>query len=430
MKSFSITQIVLAIFIIGATLLAFLIFSGAMPGLNPSGRGQTVKIEIWGTFPESKVAGILKNSNNSPSGIAVTYKELAEETFETELVNSLASGKSPDIVILPSSLAYKQQEKFLSLSNSITEREFLDSFVDGTDILIIPEKIIALPFLIDPMVLYWNRDLFRNEAISETPKYWDEFLVVSQKITKKDGSGNLIKSGAALGTDSNVSHPKEILSLLILQKGSPIFDSDKLKVNLAGSSNVGPSYAADALRFFLEFSNSQKASYSWSPAFANDSEAFAREDLAMYFGLGSEFENIKNKNPHLNFDIAPVPQIRDLKIAATYGNYWALAIPKASKNPKEAYIFMNFMTQNDVQKDFALKTGLAPARRSILSLKTGSPISDTIWKESIKMKSWLEADIEETSKIFSDMIKSAYSGRKTIEDAARDGETKLRDLYR
>ena len=40
---------------------------------------------------------------------------------------------------------------------------------------------------------------------------------------------------------------------------------------------------------------------------------FAKGALAMYFGYAGEWAGIKARNPHLNFDIAEVPQIKATK---------------------------------------------------------------------------------------------------------------------
>ncbi|HEY4528122.1 MAG TPA: ABC transporter substrate-binding protein, partial [Candidatus Paceibacterota bacterium] len=217
---FNKVQIALIVIALAATLVAVLIFAGLIPGLGPSGQKETRQVLMWGTFPSRILQEAFQELERPPKNIEVSYEEKDPATFEAELINALARQAGPDLVIFPAEFILKHKDKLASISSDlISERLFRDTFADGTETLIRPEGIIGLPFLIDPLVLYYNRDLFRNEAVSSPPKTWDEFLVTSQKLTKLDSVGVLARSGAALGLESNVRNFKEILSLLILQTG-------------------------------------------------------------------------------------------------------------------------------------------------------------------------------------------------------------------
>ncbi len=41
---------------------------------------------------------------------------------------------------------------------------------------------------------------------------------------------------------------------------------------------------------------------------------FLAGDLALYFGFASELDDLKNKNPNLNFDVTLFPQTGDLNL--------------------------------------------------------------------------------------------------------------------
>ena len=62
---------------------------------------------------------------------------------------------------------------------------------------------------------------------------------------------------------------------------------------------------------------------------------FAKGALAMYFGYASEMSEIKNRNPHLNFDLAEVPQIKGDKSKTSFAKIYALAIMKNSSQTKK-----------------------------------------------------------------------------------------------
>ncbi|MEK7162634.1 MAG: hypothetical protein AAB730_02140, partial [Patescibacteria group bacterium] len=233
-----------------------------------------------------------------------------------------------------------------------------------------------------------------------------------------------------LGLESNVRNFKEILSLLTLQAGSPLIDPSTLKVVFRPPSQPsGPDPVESALRFYTEFSNPQKASYSWSRLLTNSREAFSQEILAMYFGFGSESAAIRQLNPHLNFDLAGVPQIKGGKLNLTYGRLFSLGIVKQSRASEASLEAVKFLIEREQLLKTSQSLGLAPSRRDLLSQKPGNPVLETIFREAIKFKTWLDIDSVKTSEIFSQMIKSVHSGSKTENQASRDAKIQFEALY-
>src|SRR3989338_4978830 len=162
---FNKVQIALIVIALAATLVAVLIFAGLIPGLGPSGQKETRQVLMWGTFPSRILQEAFQELERPPKNIEVSYEEKDPATFEAELINALARQAGPDLVIFPAEFILKHKDKLASISSDlISERLFRDTFADGTETLIRPEGIIGLPFLIDPLVLYYNRDLFRDQA--------------------------------------------------------------------------------------------------------------------------------------------------------------------------------------------------------------------------------------------------------------------------
>lgn len=425
-------QVIIIAIALAAALVAVLIFSGILPGLGTFRSSAPKKITLWGTVPEEVLFQSLADLKRQPYNIETLYVRKDPANFENELINALAREAGPDVIIFPSEFILKHRDKLEPLPLEVlNERIFKDTFADGAELLIRPEGILGLPFLVDPVMLYWNRDLFKNKSISAPPKTWDEFLSSAQSLTEIDGSGNIVKSGAALGVETNVRHFKEILSLLILQTGAPIIDAKTLKASFreSGAEASGPDAVEMALRFYAEFSNPQKASYSWSRVLPPSRDAFTRELLAIYFGFGSEFSQIRQLNPHLNFDIASVPQIKGGKLNLTYGKFWSLGITKQSQDLASSLEAIKFLINKDQLNKISKGLGLAPSRRDLLSERIENPVLTAIFREAVKFKSWLDADYAKTSEIFGQMIKSVYTGAKSENQASRDAKLQLDSLY-
>jgi maltose-binding protein MalE len=151
----------------------------------------------------------------------------------------------------------------------------------------------------------------------------------------------------------------------------------------------------------------------------------------MYFGYAGEFNDIKIKNPHLNFDVAEVPQIKDGNIRATIGKIYSLAISKTSPNAQTAFMAIFKLIDKNINKQFSEITRLAPARRDIISDEGSSdPILSVFYKSAIMAKSWLEPNPQLVSRIFQNMIESTVSSKAKISEAVKDAERQMEELMK
>jgi hypothetical protein len=78
-----------------------------------------------------------------------------------------------------------------------------------------------------------------------------------EKITKKDSSGNVFQSAVAFGEWSNINNAKDILSMLMIQAGTPITSrSGTAVISVLNSQFSSPTVPAQsALEFYTKFSN-------------------------------------------------------------------------------------------------------------------------------------------------------------------------------
>src|SRR5262249_50645638 len=61
-------------------------------------------------------------------------------------------------------------------------------------------KTWGVPFQRSTIVLYWNKDLFKDAGLdpSKAPATWAEMVSYAQKLTKKDGGGNVTQWGVQI----------------------------------------------------------------------------------------------------------------------------------------------------------------------------------------------------------------------------------------
>lgn len=386
-----------------------------------SGTELRTSVVIWGPpLGEYSMNTFLEIQKQSDSFFEkVIFVEKNPATLHGDLLEAIATGKSPDLVILtPSELLPLKNKLYPIPFETIPLATFRNDYVEGAEIFILPDAIYALPLLIDPLVLYWNRDLYAAEGVVQVPKDWDTFVQITPRFSTIVGAGDLVQSAIAFGEYDNVLHAKEILSALYMQTGAKMvrqgdagqkFYSDLNSVAATGEYNT---YAL-ALQFFTSFSNPNKKVYSWNKTFDRSREAFAANKVAMYIGFVSEQKVLSAINPNLNFDAALMPQLKNAHFSATYGNFYAIGVLKASRNQAEALYVAQVLANSANAKVLSELSGLPSARRGVLALQdVTDPLSNIKLQSALMARAWLEpAPQSEVSDFFRQAINDVVSGK-------------------
>lgn len=100
------------------------------------------------------------------------YTEVKESEINQKLILALADGYAPDLLITPSEVVFANQNRLLPINKtSITESDFRNLFIDAASILIDTNGYLGLPLSIDPLVLYYNRDILSSNGYITAPLY-------------------------------------------------------------------------------------------------------------------------------------------------------------------------------------------------------------------------------------------------------------------
>lgn len=413
-------------------LLLVLIFWGVIPGLREA---QVKGIVIfWGTEPEAVFQEVLSDFGNTNKNIAVRYVRKDLATYETEVVNALASGAGPDLWMIPHTWITRHENKLFPVPATLmTEREFNDTFANiARDVFIMQGKILALPLFIDPLVLFSNRDFFASDAIPAPPKTWDQFLETSMKLTRYGADESIVRAGTAMGLASNIPEVKDIVSLLIMQGGTDIVNLETRRVTLGEAhvvNDVKLSPTDSALRFYTDFARRAKKSYTWNATLPDPVTLFSKEKLAMFIGYARNLEVARKLNPHLAIDVSPVPQFTGAPIAIGYARMQGVTVSLASPNRIAAWTFAKYLTNQVNAFRIAERTGTAPSRRDVLQEGHAVPARSVIYESAVRAKTWLDPQEMETSRIFASMIESILRGA-SIEGAAGEAANRIRQLIK
>lgn len=429
MRNISIFQIVVLALFIFVAIVGIVVFAG-FGGTN---KVAIPKATIWGTVPGSLITELVRNINIKQTLIEVNYVEKDPENFERDFVNALAEGNGPDAVLLTDEMLYSQRNKLQLIPSSIIDsRTYMNTYVDAASLFIDKEGVLGVPFLIDPMVMYWNKNIFSFSGVSRPPYTWSELQVMAPAIVKKTDTSRITQSLIALGEYQNLTHAKEILVTLFMQAGNNISAKNpQTGAVYSVIDDMGDSMSTDPetlIQFFGSFSNPSDKLYTWNRSLPPAQQSFLNGNLALYFGYASEFKKIQEKNPNLNFDVLQMPNNPD-GYPSVYGKMTAFSVVKRAKNPQGAIAVINKLTSPDALKLLSGLTNLPPVRREMLTEKPLDPFMNVFYKAAIQSKSWYDPEPQGSDEIFADMIESITTGRKKVTNALSESAEKLDRLY-
>ncbi|MES3031351.1 MAG: extracellular solute-binding protein [Patescibacteria group bacterium] len=386
-------------------------------------------IEIWGTFPSSLFAQYLQAINITRSTqLSINYVEISKANFQKQFIDTLARGGGPDAILLSQEEITLFGDKVVAIPRAIlNERDFKNTYVPQAELYWTSEGSFALPFVIDPLVMYWNRDMFTNAGIATYPRYWDEFAGIIDRITIKDTNSNIRRSALAMGEFKNVSHARELLSTLLMQAGNPItaFTADGLQSTLGDGVIAGSQITAPALSFYTQFSNPRAKEYTWNRSLPASKSSFLSGNLATYFGFASELSDIRAKNPNIDFDVAPLPQARAGKNRVTYGSMYGFSIARSSANQSGTFQVLQILTSPEYMAGLESLTYLPSVRRDVIAQGSTDPYMTIFLDSALISRGWLDVNTTISNTIFTEMIESITSGRKDTEQAIDDAHGEL-----
>lgn len=321
----------------------FLVFSVVLL-LCSVGLAKEIKVWMVGTSIESLqiINQIINESFTPKTGITVNIISLPWAESDRRFQLAAASGDAPDAALMSGLLAAE-----LGVRGAMVDlkEEFGQDFLEVTKshfpgVFYTYEfmgAIFGIPYQMDMSMMAYRKDLLAELGL-KLPDSWQDVRSILPKLQAKQMNFALV---AGIGEGSFRD-----FSAFLWQNGGDFYSEDRTRSAWD---------TANSVRGFIEYTNLY-TQYK-IPQVPMHLESFRRGELPVtcipfwvYANMNISLPELKDK-----WDISLIPgTIKNNEINRTS---WAAGTPftmfKSSKNKKEAWEFIKFMTSNDFQNKYA-----------------------------------------------------------------------------
>ncbi|MFB6291424.1 MAG: sugar ABC transporter substrate-binding protein [Candidatus Bipolaricaulia bacterium] len=329
---------------------------------------------IW---EQSLKEGIAMFEAENPN-INVELQYVSYGQKESKYATALEAGQGPDVFHLHGYSARSFIERgYLYDVTKFIEQEgetwygenFLDPWFDKTlNLLQKNGKYYGLPGDFMPMVLFYNKELFKEAGLDPTkpPKTWEQFLDYAKKLTRDtDGDGKTDTWG--FGTVGAISPGFELRFTPILFSHGGRYLTEDHKCSALNSDA-----AKEAIQFFVNLEQKHgvipPGVTSQNPG--NVREQMAQKKVAMLLGSGWTAPIVNGLNKDWNafevLEAAPVPSKagKDIDVTTTaWISVWMISAN--TDNPKAAWKLLKHQTSKAMTEKWFRDNRVLSSRKDV-----------------------------------------------------------------
>lgn len=367
----------------------------------------------------------------------IKVKPVYSGTYQESIVKALTafkSGQPPHIAVLLSTDMFTLIDEDAivpidGLATSADDRKWLGGFFDSFMMNSrTGGKTWGVPFQRSTIVLYWNKELFREAGLDpdKGPASWDQMVEYAKKLTKTDASGNVTQWGVKIPSSG---FPYWLFQGLTTPNGA-------LLMNEAGTETYfDKPEVIEALQYWVDLSAKHKVMPGGVIEWGTTPKDFFEKKAAMIWTTTGNLTNIRT-NAGFPFGVAMLPEKKRRGSPTGGGNFYIFK----KTSPEEQAAALKFA-----------KWATAPQRAAQWSIATGYvAVTPAAW-ETTEMKKYVQEvpqatvardqlqfsvaelsthDNQRVTKALNDGLQAALTGSKSPADAMKDAQREAARILR
>ncbi len=352
----------------------------------------------------------------------------------TKALTAVKSGEPPVMSILLSTDMYTLIDEdaivpFDSFVKTADDQAWLKSFYPAfMENSQTGGKTWGIPFQRSTIVLYWNKDMFKEAGLdpNRPPANWKETVDYGQKLTKRDASGKVTQWGVQIPSSG---FPYWLFQALAIQNG----------VNLMNAAGTETYYdkpeVVEALQYWMDLATRYKIHPEGIVEWGTTPKDFFEKKMAMMWTTTGNLTNVKT-NAKFDFGVALLPTGKVRGSPTGGGNFYLFA--KSTPAQKEAaFKFIRWVTTPQRAAQWGIDTGYVAVRGDAFETPvmktyvTGFPAAAVARDQLPYAKAELSThDNQRVTKALNDALQAALTGTKPAEQALKDAQRESERILR
>ena len=289
-------------------------------------------------------------------------------------------------------------------------------------------KTWGVPFQRSTIVLYWNKELFKEAGLdpNKAPATWAEMVDMATRLTKKDAAGKVTQYG--------IQVPSSGFPYWLFQGFTT--QNDVILANEAGNQvHYDDPKVIEALQFWVDLSRKQGVHPAGVVEWGTTPKDFMEKKVAMIWTTTGNLTNIRS-NAKFDFGVAMLPAGKKRGSPTGGGNFFIFK--KATPAQQEAaFRFARWLTTPERAAQWGIDTGyvaVTPAAWDTPAMKKYAadfaPASVARDQLPHAVAELSTHDNQRVTKALNDGLQAALTGAKTPEQAMKDAQKEAERLLR
>jgi sn-glycerol 3-phosphate transport system substrate-binding protein len=422
---------------VSALILAVVLVVGGLAGVSAQ-----APVEISFYYPVAVGGPITKivdgyAADFTKENPSIRVKPIYTGTYQETIVKALTahkSGEPPQTAIILSTDMFTliDEDAILPFDDALKGSEdqawlksFFPAFMKNSQT---GGKTWGIPFQRSTIVLYWNKELFKEAGLdpSKPPATWAEQVEYAKKLTKRDASGNATQWG--------IQVPSSGFPYWLFQGFTT--QNDVLLMNEAGTETYYDKPAVvEALQYWVDLSQKHKVMAPGVIEWGTTPKDFFEKKTAMMWTTTGNLTNVKN-NAKFDFGVAMLPAGKHRGSPTGGGNFYLFK--KTTPAQRDAVVkFAKWMTSPERAAQWGIETGYVAVRADAWQTSAMKKYVDGFPAAAVARDQLPHAvaelsthDNQRVTKALNDGLQAALTGTKPPGTAMKDAQAEATRILR
>jgi len=360
---------------------------------------------------------------------SIKVKPIYAGTYQETIVKALTAHKSgnppttsvllsTDMFTLIDEDAVVPVEDFINTDDDRTWlKSFFPAFMLNSQTA---GKTWGVPFQRSTIVLYWNKDLFREAGLDpdRPPATWAEQVAFAQKLTRADASGSASQWGIQVPSSG---FPYWLFQGFATQAGAVLMNEE------GNRTFYDKPEVVEALGYWVDLSRRHKVHPTGIVEWGTTPKDFFEKKTAMIWTTTGNLTNVRN-NAKFPFGVAMLPAGKRRGSPTGGGNFY-ISKKAARAQQEAAFKFIRWITSPERAAQWCVDTGYVAVRpdafetpvlkKYVADFPAAAVARDQLQYAVAELSTH---ENQRVTKALNDGLQAALTGTKPPEQAMKDAQ--------